>query len=143
MKKLIFVILFIPLIGKSQTFVVVEPMFFQVGFMQHVPVTEKYGSYFVLRSGDIDQDQFHTDILKFGLGTSIKLDQRNSLLLGLTYYQINNLFDENPAFDLRHVSKLSFDFGFMIQPKKDGILYLTVLSDFINWETQIGVGVKF
>jgi hypothetical protein len=146
-------------IVNGQTLIFVEPGYLQYGIGYHQQINKSFGSYAKLRNGDVNitskidglKFKFSTDIIKFGVGMSFNpwanskklgMNKNGSFLIGINYSIPYNTMDNNPNVDMERIKKISFDLGFLSQIN-DSRIFLYGTSDLLNWETELGVGIKF
>ena len=151
MKNVIIIILLLltKITAIGQMFITIEPMFFRVGILYNQPIN-KIGVYGHAWYGDIKGtddmgEKFYTDNVKVGLGLSYKtmnLISESIWLVpyvGINYNHFFNTTTNDKIIQLDRIKKVSFEVGASFKHNRFTLLMMT---DFINWESMIGVSYK-
>lgn len=130
----------------SQTFVTINPMqgHMNLGVLVNASLDEKVGVYGNLLYGDIIYKDFYTEQYKYGVGFNYKVSSDVTLLIGLSTSTFKNTHNYGHYIDMSKYHYNTVNIGFFTElptvcQRKINILFLT---DVVNWESQIGIGIK-
>jgi hypothetical protein len=131
------------IIYSQDVLLTIEPLNFQTGIIYHQPIN-KIGVYGKARYAHLDKSGLKTDYFKYGVGVSIEYLGGFSpinFIVGVNYSQFANMVNESSEFDLARVKRVSVDLGFIANP--GGRFIVCAITDPLNWETEIGIGIRF
>jgi hypothetical protein len=147
MKKLIIVFGFILLgfVGNAQLFFTIDPAFFSPGLLYNYSF-EKFGIYTQARYGNITQtseyEYFHTQSIKVGAGISIPVTYEKDIKIYVGYKHSYFYDTKNASIgNVNRIKKNCFDVG--VSGKVSDKVSILLMTDFLNWESLIGVTYKF
>lgn len=137
MKKVFLLLLLaVSTLASSQVFVTVEPLQFQPGL-----VVSNDDVYLRARYGNINKLGVDVDYYKLGAGIRFPVEYDVDMLIGINYNRFDVIKEESLYVDLNNVKEVSVEAGLILE-LTDRIKILA-LTDFINWETDMGIAYKF
>ena len=129
----------------SQIFVTFDPTTFAVGGAISYNISNT-GIYSTLSTTKISEGNCSTNCTKASIGITMDISNYSKIAFGYTKTFINNPFKVNLpnkgySISLHNIKKHSFEVGFIISINKK--VSTIVLTDPINWQTQVGIGISF
>ncbi len=138
---LISTFLLLSLTCTAQTVLVsLEPALLQPGLMYHQQINERIGLYAKGRYGNMYYPEFKCSYLKTSIGATLFNTYEVHWMAGMTYSKFYNITDNSPLIDLSRIHNISLEAGLMIEWNK--WLRFTLMFDPLNWEAELGVGIK-
>lgn len=147
MKKFILVSTFLlfTIIGKCQMFVIVNPAYFYPGVLYQQDIVSNYGIYGKVWYGDMlkrtEFDHFYMETIKVSYGVTHLFKDGTRLYVGLNRTWFFNYTKESSLVNWDKVHKVSFDIG--VDVKVTERMTLLFMTDFLNWESCVGISFKF
>jgi hypothetical protein len=146
MKKLglMMLVAMLSITSNAQLYVTLNPANMSPGLLYNHEVS-KFGMYGKIWYGDIRSKTelfyFYTQTVKAGIGGSYQFDPTSKLYVGVNQSYFFDTTEGNGIVDLARVYKTSFDVG--VDLKIDKRITILFMTDFLNWESCVGVNYKF
>jgi len=100
-------------------------------------VNNNIHGYVGVRIGHTNMEKAYTNYIKLRIGTSIIIDEDTNILVGINYNKLYNQYNNNPTIDFTNIKPISFEIGLTGKIYKR--LNVIFLTDFLNWETDVGI----
>lgn len=141
------IVLIIGLNINAQLFVTIEPITQRSGLFYNKSF-KNFGVYGKAWAGKISEktefSTFKTNTVKIGAGLSFKMNDENTIYAGANYTHFFNVVNTSlvetcKIVDMNRPYKISFDIGVSFKVERFTLL---MMSDFLNWESMIGISYK-
>lgn len=161
MKTLILILaLFVSNKTFSQIYLVVEPVHGQPGVAYNQNFSRTFGMYAKGRYGLVNHRGFQSTQhyvtsfkctqAKISAGVSFKpwgnshnseMPRTSGFIVGINYTHFFNIVDHSELISLKKADKISFDLG--VISDIDDHLSVYFCTDFLEWESELGIGYRF
>ena len=140
MKKLIFLLLVsLSISASAQLFVTLSPKYIQPGIMYS---NQNAHAYIRGRISYVFEPNTTFWQYKIAIGGIIPFEGQ-FFLIGLNKNKIDKVKNIRYDFNSKRLHLISFEIGFMCKPTKNKKLMLLVLTDWPNFETDLGIRILF